>query len=435
MLDSNSIALKVAEVDNTCQGNDTMLRSRLGDLSLSYLDFEVDILTPNDASYRKRQLEIYSQVSGREYSISNEEIPFDLESAILRPHPFNGSNIGVASEHFMTLGFILQNINLPLGSKIFEMGAGWGNLSLTLAKIGYKVGACDLEHRFVELVRRRAELEKVNIMIDEADFFNSPCFNPSEEWDAIIFNSCFHHCDNPLRLLDRLVNETSQSTKLIFAGESIYESYPWPWGLNLHGQAVYCINKFGWLELAFNESFFIRSLQHRGLTVRKHTAPHDANMTLFIASKIESYSDDFVPFHDLCQPPEFRRTYADEGFDSSEIGRWTSAQSEFIITDPNLICFNLLLANHKPCTSTVTISRNNQAPITLNIGPGEKESVEINHYKSEVITIRASVDNPFVNGWSTDNRNLGIYIMGIEISSYFKKQKSEARAKSIRQQQ
>jgi hypothetical protein len=260
-------------------------------------------------------------------------------------------------------------------------------------------------------------------MIDEADFFNSPCFNPSEEWDAIIFNSCFHHCDDPLRLLDRLVNETCQSTKLIFAGESIYESYPWPWGLNLHGQAVYCINKFGWLELAFNENYFIRSLQHRGLTVRKHTAPHDANMTLFVASKIESYSDGFVPFHDLCQPPEFRKTYADEGFDSREIGRWTSAQSEFMIADPNLICFNLLLANHKPCTTRVSISRNKQAPIILNIGPGEKESVEINHYKSDTITIRTSVDNPFVNGWSTDNRNLGIYIMGIEISSYSKKQK------------
>jgi hypothetical protein len=195
----DELAFLVRKLEERSQGNQAALHGGFGDLSLNYADFVIDPSDPCSHEYRARQLDIYRAIAGRSYALDNEEIPFDIDAAFKLPSPFSTSDRDVIGDHLSTLGFAVSNFDMPKGSRVFEMGAGWGNLALTMAKSGYAVGACDLEARFVELVRRRAAQENVRIDIEREDFLNSRCFSRADEehWDAILFNACFHHCDDP----------------------------------------------------------------------------------------------------------------------------------------------------------------------------------------------------------------------------------------------
>lgn len=418
MFDFEDLVRRIRDLDSRAQGDQSAVHAGYGDLGLEYADFPIDPANPETPAYRSRQLEIYEAISGRRYALDNEQIPFDIDAAYKLPCPFSTSNSHVIGDHLSTLGFVVTNFDMPRGSRVFEMGAGWGNLALTLAKTGYVVGACDLEARFVELVRRRAAQDNVQIDIEKEDFLNSRSLSKEGAgWDAIVFNACFHHCDDPLGLLDKIATNTKYHTKIYFIGESIYRDYPWPWGINLHGQAIYCINKFGWLELAFNEDFFLNALYGRGYTVRRWQATHSPLMTMLKASKFTSYEGNFVPFVDLCQPQSFERSFASAELSAQEQGRWTSGMSRFQIPDNRLKAFGLVLANYKPVATQVVVTNGANA-YARTILPGTEAEIEIEAYTGNEIMVWAECHNPKALKWSVDDRDLGIYCKGIRLTQY-----------------
>ncbi len=84
---------------------------------------------------------------------------------------------------------------------MLESGAGWAWTSLLLAQLGHKVTVIDIEPCFCELISRRAAKEDVEIEVINDDFF---CVERMQrEFDAVLFYSCFHHCDDHLRLCGR----------------------------------------------------------------------------------------------------------------------------------------------------------------------------------------------------------------------------------------
>lgn len=416
MISATEIRSLIKALDDSAVGDQTALHQGFGSLSLDYSTFPIDVSAPNSPEYRARQFEIYEAISGRAYSLSNEEVAIDIDAAVKKPFPYNTANLQLIGDHHATLGFLFTHFDMPPGSRVFEMGIGWGNLCVALAKTGYLVGGCDLEERFVDLARKRAVQEGVAIDLAREDFLNSRCF--SQDWDAIIFNACFHHCSEPQTLLDKLAYETKDDIRLYFLGESFYRDYPWPWGLNLHGQAVYCINKFGWLELAFNEEYFLRELYSRGLAVRRWAAPHADRMTLFKASKISSYLDrGHIPFAELCQPQRLEQTFAAPELDAAEQGRWSSGLSRFEIPDPRLKSFELILINHKPVTVDVICTHKTQAQ-SLSLYPGQSKNVLLEEYSGEEVQIWSETHHPKAMGWSADDRNLGIYVVGIRVVRY-----------------
>jgi cyclopropane fatty-acyl-phospholipid synthase-like methyltransferase len=63
-------------------------------------------------------------------------------------------------------------MGLPSGASILEFGAGWGNTSIELAKVGYNVTAVDIEANFVELINLRAGKEGLrNVKAIKGEFF------------------------------------------------------------------------------------------------------------------------------------------------------------------------------------------------------------------------------------------------------------------------
>lgn len=73
-----------------------------------------------------------------------------------------------------------------------------------------------------------------------------------------------------MTLLKNLYKATKIDGRVFFAAEPITAGFPIPWGLRLDGESLWAIRRFGWLELGFNEHYFLQTLDSLGWTIHKH---------------------------------------------------------------------------------------------------------------------------------------------------------------------
>jgi SAM-dependent methyltransferase len=243
---------------------------------------------PFSDEYRIHQMGLYSQISGKSYNISNEVTNFDIDFAVKTPFPYYTKSSTTVGDHISALGFIVRHMALPPGKRILEFGPGWGNTTITLAKMGYDVTAIDVEANFCELIRQRAIQQGCNVNVIQGDFFLSERLQ--EKFDAVLFYECFHHCDNHLRLLRGLHHTLNPGGVVVFAGEPITQDFPAPWGVRLDGCSLWAIRKNGWLELGFNETYFREALRRTGwiaTTVRSADVPW---LTIWRATRASEFT-------------------------------------------------------------------------------------------------------------------------------------------------
>ncbi|MCR0980512.1 class I SAM-dependent methyltransferase [Roseomonas populi] len=222
---------------------------------------------PFSDAYREAQMGIYATIAGRGYALENEATPLDVDAALRRPFPYSTGSGTTAGEHLMGIGFALRAMALPPGSRVLEFGPGWGNTTLELARLGHHVTCVDVEPRFCELIRRRAEREGLSIEVVHDDFFWAE--RSGATFDAVLFFECFHHCADHLRLLRALQARVAEGGRLFFGGEPITADFPQPWGVRLDGNSLWAIRKNGWLELGFHEDYFQRALARAGWSGRR----------------------------------------------------------------------------------------------------------------------------------------------------------------------
>lgn len=255
---------------------------------------------PFSPEYREFQLGLYRDVAGRAYSTANEETPFDVERAVLRPFPFSTGSGQTAGEHFMAAGFLLRAMALPPNARVLEFGPGWGNTTVMLAKLGHRVTAVDIEPRFCELIRRRAEREGVEVEVVNADFLWAE-EAAGARFDAALFFECFHHCADHLRLLRALRGALAPGGRVFFGAEPITPGFPMPWGLRLDGNSLWAIRKNGWMELGFRDDYFQEALARTGWFGRKHACPDPGWLTVWEAGRREEtvlrFPADKPPIH------------------------------------------------------------------------------------------------------------------------------------------
>ena len=217
---------------------------------------------PYSEAYRLAQLEFYRGIAGKPYSTANEATHFDVDSLARRPFPFVTNSSATAGAYFMAIGYLLRCMALPAGSRVLEFGAGWGISSVWLAQLGHHVTTVDIEPDFCELIRRRATHEGVEIEVINADFFWIE--QQQRQFDAVIFQGCFHHCDDHLRLLRALVPVVAPEGRIFFGAEPVMADFPQPWGLRLDGNSLWAIRTNGWLELGFQADYFRQALARTG---------------------------------------------------------------------------------------------------------------------------------------------------------------------------
>lgn len=240
---------------------------------------EVSLAPPDDLpkdpfsqEYADRIMDIYRRVSGKDrYDIQHERSRLNVDEATLRPFPFYTKSLALASTHYSLIGQLFGMMDCPEGSDILEFGFGWGHTTLSLAMLGHNVTAVDIEGDFCELVRRRAEMFKVDVDVVNSDFLWVE--TTEKKFDAVVFFECFHHCWDFRRLLNSLHRVMKPGGKIYFGAEPINEQFTIPWGVRLDGEALFVARRSGWMELGFHSSFFAELLADTGWRGRC-VAPH-----------------------------------------------------------------------------------------------------------------------------------------------------------------
>jgi SAM-dependent methyltransferase len=177
------------------------------------------------------------------------------------------------SEFLYAWGHILKLLELDpaKGGSVLEYGPGSGQIVLLAARLGFAAHAVDIEPGFLSLIERQAAAMGLNIATECAAFGEG--FG-ERRFDRIIFFEAFHHAFDWLRLLPRLRERLAEGGRLILAGEPIVgapiASIPFPWGPRLDALSVFCMRRFGWMELGIQRGFFLDALRRDGWQVEVH---------------------------------------------------------------------------------------------------------------------------------------------------------------------
>jgi len=377
-------------------------------------------LDPFSDEYKAAVLQIYRDLRGdeRPYDPGRDEasrmvLPANLWSGA---SPWSFRDTRLVSEFLLSWGQIMRALALPPRSDatILEYGSGSGQLLLCLARLGLQTSAVDIDAASLELLRAQATAMQLHVRTEQAAFGDG--FG-EETFDRIIFFEAFHHAIDFGPLLSRLRQRLRPDGLLILCGEPVVgtsvPSVPYPWGPRLDGLSVFCIRRYGWMELGFTEAFMLEALHRHGWLVEVSTLPGCGRATTYIArpyvGKINQVGEHLsLGPHDATW----------EGFEGSH--RWTPG--DLIATFP-------LPDQDSP--SQVTIEASNPFPIDVNVTlyDGDQSVQDIvvaassDHIKinlgpchSAYFGIRSAGTTPS-NVWPTSNdpRRLGLMIHGIRV--------------------
>jgi SAM-dependent methyltransferase len=113
---------------------------------------------------------------------------------------------------------------IPKGSRILDIGVGFGNSSLYLAAEGYAVSAVEPSVSMCEVIEARAkkydlDLDIYSVTGEALDLL------PAGEFDACAFNASFHHCDDPMAALKNCHTLLRPGGQLFLLNEPVLQFY------------------------------------------------------------------------------------------------------------------------------------------------------------------------------------------------------------------
>jgi 2-polyprenyl-3-methyl-5-hydroxy-6-metoxy-1,4-benzoquinol methylase len=294
--------VELREVEKAFQISDDEARRRMAEFQ--YVLNEDFPAEPDSTEYAAAQMRMYLALSGRTvYDASTDERShFDPEQAKHKPFPYLTQSPSTVGDQLIAQGFLIRTMDLKPGARIVEFGPGWGNTTMHLAQMGYRVTAVEVEENFVELIRLRAMALGVDVQLVHQDMAS---FEPSEQYDSALFFESFHHCADHLRLLGNLYQMVVPDGSVFFASEPIAE-FPHPWGfVRTDGMTLWSIRKWGWFELGFDTSYFLRTLLHHGWSPRCHSDDVSPLTNVIAARKSHGY---YSP-SELSLPPDEAATW------------------------------------------------------------------------------------------------------------------------------
>lgn len=340
--DAEAFGAALAEASRTSTGID-LIREVGGWRLEPTWDYPGD---PHSEAYHQAVLRHYRDVSGRDYlaPASNETFSVPASQYLAAPFPHCTADAGEVSRYLLGVGHIIGLVTAKPPARIAEFGAGWGHVSMHLARMGHAVTAIDINADSAALLAERAKRNEVRLDMRQAGFLDVQFEDGS--LDVALFFESFHHCHRPFELLDRLERWISPGGMMLFAGEPFYPDFHAPWDVRLDGQSLWAAREHGWLELGFEESFFVRELLRRGWVPRKRVlAQAGAYGVVHAAAR---HGGRFL-VGETFLPPDCAGTWAAHDPLSADALRWTGGASVMPLDEsPRWRRATVQLTNYNP---------------------------------------------------------------------------------------
>ncbi len=283
---------EIARADAAALVSDDALRQVLSEFS-----FKADVVLPPDPdseAYREAQLALYRLVAGRDHYAADtcEMFELNLDIETKWPFPYSTRSSVTVGEQLMAIGFLIRLMELSRGVRVLEFGPGCGNTTIQFAQMGQPVTAVDINPAYLTLIAERCRR-----LGHEAELVNNNMldYRPESRFDRVVFYECFHHCADHVQMIKNLDRLVADGGQVIFAGESIEDDFPIPWGLRLDGMSAWSTRKFGWLELGFSTKYFVDMLTRHGWDVARHDARDLTWFRVFVARRRGSSKNSTSP--------------------------------------------------------------------------------------------------------------------------------------------
>ena len=396
------LAEHVRAVDNA-QGADrhTAMISFHLELDMSRLD-GVD---PHGDDYREKVLELFNFMHCAEYTTDLESQVLDYD--VRNPTPFPSRSPHVIGSHFGAIATILRDFPTAPPARVLDVGVGWGHTSLMLARSGFDVDALDINEGYLKLVDHWAErmhvADRLTTLAVPFDAFGTL----TESYDAILFFESFHHAINHAQLIRDCVKLLKPGGSIVFAGEPIYRGWPVPWCVRSDSLSAYCIHKLGWMELGFDEDYFLEMLMRAGLYAVRRNYIDFPIASGYVAQRAAG----LVLMESLALPSENDATWhvADSGL------RWSRGASTLPGSLVGSAQLEIHLFNHfhEPIDVTLLGGDDTLAQITVPArSPGTLNAAPTRRYGS--FTVQSATWSPAQFG-STDARELGVAVHALVV--------------------
>jgi 2-polyprenyl-3-methyl-5-hydroxy-6-metoxy-1,4-benzoquinol methylase len=397
---------KLHEINEAWNVSDDAMRSVFTSFEMAYPD---DMPSdPYSSDYSERVFDLYKVISGRDrYEVQNEHMDFPVDAN--RPFPFYTESPQTVGHQIMGIGFIITTMQLPPGSSVLELGAGWGNPTIALARMGYDLMAVDINETFADLIKERAQKLSLDVASVTGAFLEVDKLGRT--FDAVLFYESFHHCSDHVELISKLAGVLNAGGKVFFAAEPITDAFPVPWGIRMDGESLWAMRQNGWLELGFQESYFVRTLLRLGWVATKHEEPVSFLTTVFEATR----ANGSYVMGTFLLPPDEDRSWAPRDEPGVELRFCTGTSRISIESRGGYHSIVIHVTNFAPRELSYSAKHGHQS-VTGKVASGSDFDIEL-PYDPEATWLEVGSDTwrPSEVLGTTDERLIGLAIRTINL--------------------
>jgi hypothetical protein len=287
--------------------------------------------------------------------------------------------------------------------RLIEFGAGWGNLSIPLAKSGVDTTIVDIDRGFLDRAERIAAREGVKVQTICGDF-NEVAQGDHGRFNVAVFQSSFHHCLDFERLIVALrTNMLDRDGMILFVNEPISDELQFPWGLRYDGESLWAIMCNKWLELGFHSDFFSEMLLKNGMLPQ--TIP--GIPSLVGQGWKATIGNRGVQFSELRLPSRFSATFHE--WDGASGGRFCRATSSLPpVGGSGMNGYDIDFVNHSLLPLQFSTGQGSERR-SLTLTSGERTTQRFSA-QERPLDIHSSTFVPYDQNGSTDFRVLGVLI-------------------------
>lgn len=370
---------------------------------------ELQRLDPFSIEYAQEAKRLYADLAAVETYDPwvNERTPYvDVSRAVPSPTPYQYGDSVTVADFMLSWGWILRNLDVRAGANVLEYGAGEGQLSIQLARMGCNVAIVDIDERYLDAVRAQCESLHINIELQKGQFGDSV---RDRKFDRIVFFEAFHHAFDHGAVLDKLSPMLADDGFILFAGEPIVEVgnpfVPFPWGPRLDGISVRSTRKFGWCELGFQQPYFVDRLMRSGFMVSHLPCPVTGRGDCYIARRMPLNADIPMRTGDLFGSG----WYASEG-----THRWTAMRAVFPVP-AGVRSVELQMVNHLAIGRDVDLTcGTGRTSIRFKAGHRERVTVPVLGTTIEITTNPSKLAG--LSAPTGETRDLGIAVETIRLA-------------------